>query len=234
MAIDIGPDPALEDRCLRSLGVKEIPLLVITHFHADHVGGLSGLIKNRKIGQIWISQNFQPELESTIAFNLLSNLPIYQVHQGDHTEVSTTTGAISIHVLWPDFTRESFGSAPGSGSEINNSSIALSITAPNFSLFAGGDIEPPVQSLLLPLIHRFDIYKVSHHGSRYQSEEFMAKLSPKISLISVGRGNPYGHPATETIASLTRLGSKVFRTDRDGNVAIKVEGNKISIKKSGG
>ena len=234
IAIDVGPDAALEERCLRSLGVREIPLLVLTHFHADHVGGLSGLIKNRKIGQVWISQNLQPEIESRIAFNLLSKLPIYQVHKGDHIQVSTTTDIISIHVLWPDFTRESFGSVPGSGSEINNSSIALSITAPNFSLFAGGDIEPQVQSLLLPLIHRVDIYKVSHHGSRYQSEEFMAQLSPKISLISVGRRNPYGHPATETIAPLTRLGSKIFRTDRDGNVAIKVAGNKIVIKKTGG
>ena len=108
------------------------------------------------------------------------------------------------------------------------------IEAPEFSLFVGGDIEPPVQEELLPLIKKVDIYKVSHHGSRYQSLPFMAALSPRISLISVGQGNPYGHPAVETIAALTRLGSSVYRSDKDGNIAISIKQHKISIKRSGG
>ena len=234
IALDVGPDPVLEDKCLRALGITEISLLVISHFHADHVGGLTGLLKGRKVGKVWISSNFAPESESKLALGLMRTLSIEQVHQGDKAEISSEVGAIKIRVLWPNYSEQSASTMPSDGSAINNSSVALMIEAPEFSLFVGGDIEPPVQEELLPLINKVDIYKVSHHGSRYQSLPFIAALSPRISLISVGQGNPYGHPAVETLAALTRLGSSVYRSDKDGNIAISIKQHKISIKRSGG
>ena len=234
IALDVGPDPVLEDKCLRALGITEISLLVISHFHADHVGGLTGLLKGRRVGKVWISSNFAPESESKLALGLMRTLSIEQVHQGDKAEISSEVGAIKIRVLWPNYSEQSVSTMPSDGSAINNSSVALMIDAPEFSLFVGGDIEPSVQEVLLPLISKVDIYKVSHHGSRYQSLPFMAALSPRISLISVGQGNPYGHPAVETLAALTRLGSSVYRSDKDGNIAISIKQHKISIKRSGG
>jgi competence protein ComEC len=224
----------LEDKCLRALGITEISLLVISHFHADHVGGLTGLLNGRRVGKVWISSNFAPESESKLALGLMRTLSIEQVHQGDKAEISSEVGAIKIRVLWPNYIEQSVSTMPSDGSAINNSSVALMIDAPEFSLFVGGDIEPSVQEVLLPLISKVDIYKVSHHGSRYQSLPFMAALSPRISLISVGEGNPYGHPAVETLAALTRLGSRVYRSDKDGNIAISIKQHKISIKRSGG
>jgi len=197
IVIDTGPDPQLEDRCLHQLGIREIPLLILTHIHADHVGGLAGAKKHRHIGTTWFGN----------------------IHAGAHTRIQN----IDIDVIWPD---------NGSGYTPNNSSIAAIISSPDFTLFASGDIEPPVQAQLLSHIGHVDIYKVAHHGSRYQDLNLMRELSPTLSIISVGKGNSYGHPAPATISALTRIGSKVLRTDVDGAVAIRAQRHRLSFQRS--
>jgi competence protein ComEC len=197
IVIDVGPDPQREDRCLHQLGIKEIPLLILTHIHADHVGGLSGAKKHRKIGMTWFGN----------------------IHAGAHAHIED----IDIDVLWPD---------NGSGYTPNNSSIAAIFRSPDFSLFASGDIEPPVQQQLESRIGKVDIYKVAHHGSRYQDPALMRELSPAIAVISVGKGNSYGHPAASTVIALRELGAKVLRTDVDGAVAIRAKRHRLSVQRS--
>jgi competence protein ComEC len=121
---------------------------------------------------------------------------------------------------------------PGDGSAINNSSIALLVETPHYSLFAAGDLEPPAQLQIAPSLHHVDIYKVSHHGSKYQDETLMKILKPQIAIISVGEGNSYGHPALSTIAALRQGGARVVRTDRDGTIALTAREHKISIRTS--
>jgi len=196
--IDVGPDPQLIDRCLHQLGITEIPLLVLTHPHADHVGGLQGAKKNRKIGTTWFGN----------------------INAGAHARIDN----IDIDVKWPQPSQ--FDDNP------NNSSIAATFTSPDFTLFAAGDIEPPVQQELESRIGKVDIYKVAHHGSRYQDLTLMRELSPTIAIISVGTGNSYGHPATTTISALTQLGAKVLRTDVDGAVAIRAKRHRLSFQRS--
>ena len=226
IVIDVGPDAALEDACLKALGVKEIPLLILTHFHADHVEGLPGLLKRRSVGQVWVSNNTDPIFESARVQSWLKGVPISVVTRGMQSTVSN----VSIKVLWPLTTTQQFASNPGDGSAINNSSIAAMITTRDFSLFAAGDLEPPVQEILRADITPVDIYKVCHHGSKYQDPEFMSLLSPAIAMISVGAGNTYGHPAPQTVAALTRLGARVVRTDTDGAIAIAAKNHRLSIK----
>jgi competence protein ComEC len=197
IVIDVGPDPQLIDRCLRQLGVREIPLLILTHIHADHVGGLAGAGKNRKIGTTWYGDVF--------------------------AGTRATIEDVKIEVKWPDRAGEY---TP------NDSSIAVLITSPDFTLFAAGDIEPPVQSQLVSRIGEVDIYKVAHHGSRFQDLDLMRELSPQIAVISVGATNTYGHPAPATISALTQLGAKVLRTDMDGAVAIKATNHQFSLQRS--
>ena len=197
IVIDVGPEPQLIDRCLRQLGIKEIPLIVLTHGHADHIGGLAGAKKGRKIGQIWFGNVFA----------------------GTRARV----GDIDIDVKWP---------IQGSENTPNNSSISATFTSPDYRLFAAGDLEPLAQVQLRQQIGAVDIYKVSHHGSKFQDPELMQELSPRLAIISVGAKNTYGHPAPSTISALTDLGAKVLRTDRDGAVAISARNHQISIQRS--
>jgi competence protein ComEC len=196
IVIDVGPDPQLIDRCLHQLGIKVIPLLILTHVHADHVGGLAGAKKNRKIGTTWFGN----------------------INAGAHARIDN----IDIDVKWPQLGE--------SDSNPNNSSIAATLISPDFTLFAAGDIEPPVQQQLESRIGKVDIYKVAHHGSRYQDLNLMRELSPEIAVISVGTGNSYGHPAASTISALSQLHAKVLRTDVDGAVAIRAKRHRLSFQ----
>jgi competence protein ComEC len=197
IVIDVGPDAQLIDRCLHQLGIKEIPLMVLTHVHADHVGGLTGARKNRKVGVTWFGN----------------------INAGTHARI----GNIDIDVKWPD----------GSGDYTpNNSSIAATFTSPDFTLFAAGDIEPLVQEQLRSRIGHVDVYKVAHHGSRFQDLTLMQELSPTVAVISVGAQNTYGHPAPSTISALTEIGAKVLRTDIDGAVAIRANRHRLTVQRS--
>ena len=207
IVIDVGPDPIAQDRCLHQLGIKKIELLILTHIHADHIGGLDGALRDREVAVQWFGN----------------------VRAGTRATLASNRGPINIDVLWPQGQW-----ADEQESDPNNSSIAVVIRTPDFSLFAGGDMEPPTQSQIASLVGEVDIYKVCHHGSRFQDESFTRALSPTISVISVGADNSYGHPAPETIQSLTRLGSRVLRTDLDGAIAIRAQRQRFTVRTSKG
>ena len=230
IVIDVGPDSVAEDKCLKNLGIKEIPLLILSHFHADHVSGLPGLLKGRSVQQVWISNNLEPELQSSVALNSLKKSQIVKVQKG----LTAQVGQVRLKVLWPEATTRVFEELPGEGSAINNSSIAVIAQTSDWSLFSAGDLEPPAQHELINLVGPVDIYKLCHHGSKYQDEGLMKALSAQIALISVGAKNPYGHPAQESIDSLTRLGTQVFRTDTDGAIAVTAKSHHLRVRKSKG
>ena len=207
IVIDTGPDPIAEDRCLHQLGVKTIELLILTHVHADHVGGVDGAIRDRTVVAQWFGN----------------------VRAGTRATLHSDRGPVTVDVLWPQGQW-----ADEQVSDPNNSSIAIVLRAPDFSLFAGGDMEPESQSQIAGIVGHVDIYKVCHHGSRFQDESFTRALSPTISVISVGEGNSYGHPAPQTIQSLARLGSRVLRTDLDGAIAIRANRQRFRIRTSKG
>jgi competence protein ComEC len=219
VVIDVGPDSKSIDKCLRQAKINEIPLLVITHAHADHYGGVEGLVRGRKVRQWWIAENidgFSATLLEKVERVLGSEPRV--VARGERYNVAD----LSIEVLWPARGEAGvFSANPGDGSTLNNRSLVLMIEKAGALIFAGGDIEPPVQEIIARDhdLSRVAIYKVSHHGSKFRSASFDGELNPKLALISVGASNTFGHPATETLEALSP--ALIHRTDQDGPARVR-------------
>lgn len=137
---------------------------------------------------------------------------------GTHASI----GEYAIDVLWPRV-------AGFDDPNPNNVSIAAVIRSRDLTLFASGDIEPEVQEQLRGKVGRVDIYKVAHHGSRFQDPVLMKELAPAVAVISVGAENTYGHPAQSTIDSLIKLHADVYRTDLNGSIALSADHHRVAV-----
>jgi len=216
--VDTGPDPEPLDRCLRDIGVDGLDLLVLTHFHADHVGGVDG-VGGRRVDRVLASPLAEPRAQaSAVTRSLLDRgaqvEPVW-------TGLSGTAGSVTWRVLWPT---ELLGAGPGAA---NDASVVLLLEVDGLRVVATGDLEPPGQAALrrelagsgtpLPPV---DVLKVAHHGSRHQDEGLHRLLAPRVALVSAGEENTYGHPAPQTLDLLARTGTTVLRTDLRGHLAV--------------
>jgi len=236
IAVDTGPDPAKEDTCARRLGITDVPLAILTHFHADHVDGLAGLLHGRKVGEIETTTVDDPPAGAAQVARVAaaSGVPVVRVRPDEQRQL----GDVSWRVLWPQAEHPlQQPMAAGSGSMAedgptensgpNNDSIVMAVTvrtqAGPFHILLTGDIETPVQQILLQDRRQYlkaDVLKVPHHGSAKQDPDFLAAVTPTVSVISVGLGNPYGHPNPRTVYLAGADGARVYRTDLDGMVLI--------------
>lgn len=236
VVIDAGPDPDSADSCLRSLGITRVALLLLTHFHADHVEGVPGVLRGREVGAVEGTTLDEPAAEAARVrrWAAAAGVPLLRAARGEHR---TAGPLLSWDVLWPDAAPGGPAgtglAAPGAPGP-NNASVALLATvgapggAPGTA--AGrplrvallGDLEPPAQAVLLGRLAaaRVDVLKVAHHGSAHQDWDLTAALHPRLALISCGRDNPYGHPAPRTVDRLRALGATVLRTDQQGDIAV--------------
>ncbi|WP_188196453.1 ComEC/Rec2 family competence protein [Nonomuraea sp. SYSU D8015] len=218
VVVDAGPDPVAMDKCLNRVGVDDVPLLVLTHPHADHVDGLPGVLRNRRVGAVVISPHRHDARSAAHASATLAQRRI-----PEWTAVPGTGwrfGPSQLTVLAPDPAMIEI-QGQGEGSAINNASVVLHVRWRAGSILLGGDLETEAQEELLrraPV--RADILKTPHHGSHRQSPAFLASLGARVALISVGADNDYGHPAPPTLALLQRLGATAYRTDQSGDIAV--------------
>ncbi len=217
VVVDAGPDPAPVDRCLRELGITRIPLVVLTHFHADHVGGLSGVLRGRSVAAIETTGFAEPadQAESVRREAAAHHIPLTTAAAGEERRA----GPLTWRVLWP----RPADPVPPDGP--NDASITLLVHTAGLRLLLLGDLEPPAQRelLLTPQaadLSHVDVLKVAHHGSAYQDPDLLHLTAPRLALISCGTDNPYGHPAPSTVAALRSTGATVLRTDRDGALAL--------------
>ncbi len=224
--VDTGPEPGPVAGCLDRLGVRQLALVVLTHLHADHIGGLAGALRGREVAAVALGSGRSPYW----AF----------------TDVSRTTSAAGARLValsagqrlaWPglviDVLAPSGPPAPVvatdahdaddvDGSDVNNDSVVLRATTRAGSVLLTGDVELAAQAELLRsgADLRADVLKVPHHGSPYTSEEFLRAVRPRVALVSVGAGNSYGHPSPEILGALRRMGTRVLRTDIGGDLAV--------------
>ena len=223
VVVDTGPDPAAMRGCLRRLGIRRVPLVILTHLHADHVEGLPGVLRGRRVGQVQIGPLDEPAVELTRVrgWTAERHVPLVRATVGERG----IAGGASWQVLAPDRPHR------GTDSDPNNSSLVLRLTAASgISVLLTGDVEQEAQQDLLGLgvpLHA-DVLKVPHHGSSHQLPAFLDAVGARLTMTSVGAGNPYGHPSIATLQHLTSLGARSYRTDRDGDIALVARGMRLS------
>ena len=218
VVVDVGPEPGAVGRCLDDLGVTTVDLLVLTHFHADHVDGLSAVLGSHDVGEVWVSRMLDPAggARSVLADAAAAGVPLHPAPYAG----TWSSGAARLQVLWPTSGEPRTG--PGDGTAANDASVVLLVEVAGLRLLLTGDLEPPGQAALARTLPDLavDVLKVPHHGSSYQDLEWLTGLGAGVAVVTVGEDNDYGHPAPSVLTALESAGARVLRTDTDGSVAV--------------
>jgi competence protein ComEC len=220
VVVDVGPDPRAADACLDRLDVERVPLLALTHFHADHVDGLVGVLEGRAVGEVVVTPRLDPPqgVDEVLATSRTADIvPRYAAHA-----TTTAYGPLTLQTLWPLPGPPTRG--PGDGSSANDASVVLLAETRGVRILLTGDIEPGAQASLARLMPglEVDVLKMPHHGSAHQDQDWLVSLDPGLVLVSVGADNDYGHPAPSALDPLSTIGAEVARTDLDGDLAVVV------------
>ena len=212
--VDAGPGNVVP--LLRGLGVERIDLLVATHPHADHIGGMAGVIESLPVR--FYMDNGDPHTTQTYG-RLLAALDARPgITYLEATPRTISLGSASIEVL-PLLPRGTTG--------LNDRSVALVVRFGDFKAFLSGDSEVPQLSHLVGqrAVPDVALLKAAHHGSDNGfTREFLRAAAPEVVVISVGR-NSYGHPRPEALAAYASAGAAVLRTDLHGHVEIRGYGD---------
>lgn len=226
--IDGGPDPTLVKRKLEQRGIKMIDAVMISHEDSDHIGGIEKVIENFKIGSFL----YPAGVESSKAFLELraianrKGINCITVDDGDVLRLGKNLEIDTLHA----------GKDAGAGGiendNDNDESAVVMVKYGKFKTLFTGDAGKEIEEGLVNENEDLDadVLKVGHHGSASSStQDFLREVSPGISVISVGKGNSYGHPSRSTINRLSSIGSKILRTDRNGDVTISSDGDSFRV-----
>jgi competence protein ComEC len=223
VVVDAGPDPTAVDGCLRRLGVRRVPIVLLTHLHADHVAGLPGVLRGRQVGLVQVGPGSEPEeqAERVALWARSAGVPLGRPGLGERRQVA----GLRWQVLAPA------RGYRGTRSDPNNASIVVRVEHGSTRLLLTGDVEPEAQRDLLErgVDLRADVLKVPHHGSDHQEPAFLDAVGARVVVTSVGAGNTYGHPAPDTLGQLTAAGARSYRTDRDGDVALVHDAGRLVV-----
>jgi competence protein ComEC len=208
--------------------VRRLDVVVLSHAHTDHMGGMPAVLENFRPRELWVG--IDPR--SALYAQLLSEaarlgIVVRHLHAGDRV----AWGEVQVSVLGPAM------GYSNPGAPKNDDSLVLAMQYGKASALLEGDAETPSEQAMVRagLVHPVTLLKVGHHGSRTSSTEaFVAAAAPQDAVISVGRRNTFGHPRPEVVARLAQHGARVFRTDAfglssflltpDGSVREEVDG----------
>ena len=223
--IDLGSEEVLIDGGEKSPGVVDyiskyidgpLEVMVLTHPHADHIGGLIKVLKDFQVEEIWLNGDTSTS-KTYQDFMAAVNAEGAEVNQAKRNG-TISTESLNFSILNPPDTLFS---------DTNNNSIVLRLDYGDTVFLFTGDAENEAEANMLATESELwaQILKVGHHGSSSASSiEFLRKVNPDIAIISCGEGNSYGHPHDITLNNLSNLGIIIYRTDESGDIIVESDG----------
>lgn len=199
--------------------ILKIDYVLISHFDTDHCGGILTIMEKVKVKNIIISEQAEHSENYERFKKLMINkkIRLIEVKKGDKIKIGRYS---EFKILFPP-------SRLLSENPLNNNSIVAQFNYNNFKMLFTGDIEKLAEQQILKTEKaeiRADILKVAHHGSKTSSiPEFIKAVRPKIALIGVGKNNTFGHPNQQTIKNLENIKCRIYRTDLQGEIIIKID-----------
>ncbi len=217
--VDTGPpDDGVEGR-LGELGIRKLAAIVITHDQSDHAGDLAELLGSVRVDRVVYGRD-GPDLRGAA---LGAGVEPYRLAEGGEID----SGALQLTALWPP--RELLGETD---EDPNLLCLVLVARWHHFSMLLTGDAEAESVPIDPGPV---DVLKVAHHGSEDSGlDGLLDRSAPKLAVISVGAGNPYGHPANPTLAELRTHGVSTLRTDLQGEIDIQADGSRWTVAPGGG
>lgn len=207
--------------------VKKLDYIIVSHFDADHATGVAQILGKIDVSSIILTRQLE---ENDIYRHILSiakekKIKLIYVKEGDVLKI----GGIKISIIHPE-------NKLMINNPMNNNSIVCKVEYNSFSMLLTGDIEMEAEELILRknINLKADVLKVAHHGSKTSTTgEFLKAINPKVALIGVGKNNNFGHPSNEVIQRLKENGTRIYRTDENGEISITVnkKGRIIKIQR---
>ena len=223
--VDGGYASATVEDYLQAQDIQDIDLMVATHPHADHIEGLTEVLALYDVHEIWTNgqtrdNQFYQDFAAAVAAEGATVREVTRTY-------SAQMGGLDIDVLHP--------ATPLSG-DLNEDSVVLQVGCGEVDLLLTGDATADSEASMHAAgqLSDVDVLKVGHHGSNTStSTAFLSAITPQDAVISVGTGNPYGHPHQETLDRLAAAGVTVYRTDLDGTVILNSDCATYSIETAG-
>ncbi|WP_406678711.1 ComEC/Rec2 family competence protein [Moorella sp. ACPs] len=210
-------------RELKQYSVKKLDYVIGTHPHEDHIGGLDLVINSFQVGKVYlprVTHNTDAYMDLLLA---IKNKGLKATEAKAGVALPLDMGIQALFV----------SPAKSNYEDLNDYSAVLHLTYGQTAFLFTGDAGTTAEEEMLasgrPL--KADVLKVAHHGSRYAtSTAFLKAVAPRYAVISVGKGNDYGHPHVQTLQRLQKAGVKIYRTDRDGTITAVSDGRKVTIQ----
>ncbi len=226
--IDAGEKPGDVISQLREKGISNIDLLIGTHPHADHIGGMQNVVENIDV-KVYMDNGF-PHTSAT--YTKLMEAVEAKVSSGRTRYMTARRGQrlnfgpeAHFEVLFPEDKP-----LEGTRSDLNSNSIILKLVHGDVCFALMGDAEEDTERAVMNQMGQCQVLKVSHHGSRHSSvAPFLDIVRPKIALISDGLANKHGHPGQETLDRLAAHGTEVYRTDLMGELKVVSDGHTVRV-----
>lgn len=204
-------------------GARRVEVALVSHAHADHLGGIAAVLRRVPAGLIVEPAMPVADRGYDQFLDLLAadGQPWRPGRRGDRFALD----GVAFEILHPDTTWAWWGL------DLNENSLVVRVSYAGFSALLTGDAGVPAEVKLAGRLGAVDLLKVGHHGSRGSTgEAFLAETRPALAVISAGRNNRHGHPAPEALARLKAAGVIVRRTDRDGTIRVTVTPGRMRVR----